>query len=278
MSLNHVSLFSGIGGIDLACDWAGFETVLQVESDEYCQKVLTKHWPDVPGIGDVRDVTETSVRERLGDRRVHLLSGGFPCQPYSTAGEQRGEEDHRDLWPEMHRVIRLLRPRWVLGENVAHFANLGLDRSLAALVSEGYTAWTVDLPAVAVGAPHRRQRVFFVAYSGEQHEGSHRREDGRMGRFRERLQDLRAGEGPPFPLGTGLEGRGFPWSTTHPSEGAYWEFEGEPELRGDTDDGFPDRVDRIKRIGNAVCPQQVFPIVKAIVLIEHAIQGGEPLG
>ena len=167
--MNHFSLFTGDGGVDLAAEWAGYETVGMCEIDEYCRKVLDKHWPDVPKWRDVRDVTNESVRQR-GIGKITVLSGGPPCQPFSIAGKRRGKADDRDLWPEMLRVIREVRPRWVIGENVAGFVSMGLDQCISDLEGEGYEVQTFIIPACAVNAPHRRDRVWIVANNGRERE------------------------------------------------------------------------------------------------------------
>ena len=165
MSLTHLSLFSGIGGLDMAAEWAGIETIGQCEWAEYPTKVLEKHWPDVPRWKDIRTLTGESFYERTGRRTVNIISGGFPCQPFSVAGKQRGKEDDRYLWPEMVRVIKELRPTWIVGENVAGIVRMALPDILSELEACGYRTRTFLIPACAVGARHRRYRVAIVGYS-----------------------------------------------------------------------------------------------------------------
>lgn len=163
--MTHLSLFSGIGGLDLAAEWAGFETVGQCEWADYPTRVLEKHWPDVPRWRDIRTLTKESFFEKTGLRTVDVVSGGFPCQPFSCAGKQRGKEDDRYLWPEMLRVIREICPLYVIGENVPGIVNLALDEVLSQLEDEGYEAQPFIIPACGVDAPHRRDRVFILAHA-----------------------------------------------------------------------------------------------------------------
>lgn len=161
--MTHLSLFSGIGGLDLAAEAAGFVTVGQCEAADYPTLVLEKHWPDVPRWRDIRTLTKESFYVCTGLRTVDIISGGFPCQPFSVAGKQKGKGDDRYLWPEMLRVIRELAPRWVVAENVPGILRIAAADVVQGLEREGYHTVVFDFEAAAVGAPHRRERVAFVA-------------------------------------------------------------------------------------------------------------------
>ncbi len=157
MALSHGSLFNGIAGFPLAAAWAGIETAWTVEIDEFCNKVSKKHFPDA--------IQYTDIRTTFNLPYVDIISGGFPCQPFSVAGKQLGNEDDRALWPQMLRIIREVKPAYVIGENVTGIIKLALDEVLASLEAEGYTTETFIVPACAVNAPHRRDRVWIVAYA-----------------------------------------------------------------------------------------------------------------
>ena len=196
--MTHLSLFSGIGGLDLAAEWAGFKTIGFCEWAEYPRKILQKRWPGIPIWRDIKTLTKESFHERTGLRTVDILSGGFPCQPFSHAGRRKGVDDDRYLWPEMLRVIDELRPAWVVGENVAGIVSMAESASdfevesreiarnpdadyyhsvlsrqetmllpsiLQDLEDCGYTVQTFIIPACGVDAPHERSRVAIVAHN-----------------------------------------------------------------------------------------------------------------
>ena len=157
--LTHLDLFSGIGGFALAARWAGIETIQFVEYEPYAQKVLAKNFKGVPIHGDIKNFSATGIVSPF------LLTGGYPCQPFSQAGKRRGKEDDRHLWPEMLRVIRECRPTWVLAENVSGHIKLGLEEVLLDLESESYQSQVFHVGAVAKDAPHRRMRLWIVAWN-----------------------------------------------------------------------------------------------------------------
>ncbi len=333
--LTHLSLFSGIGGLDLAAEWAGFTTVGQCEWADYPTKVLEKHWPDVPRWRDIRTLTGDDFYARTGRRTVDVISGGFPCQPFSVAGKRAGKEDDRYLWPEMLRVIRELKPRWVVGENVPGIINLAADDVCADLECAGYEVWILNFEAAAVGAPHRRGRIAFVARNANRiNDGEIRRicggQDAKPGGVREdvayasieregrlpvqpgeprqkgadtdggcevvpdaerhglqRPLNPSAGERAaihgrrsshqdkpttPHPYNAGLQiprhEPGFDAVPAgHRAEFCDW-WSTEPDV-GRVANGIPSRVDRLKCLGNAVVPQQFYPIFAAIAAVDR---------
>ena len=174
--MKHGSLFSGIGGFDLAAESMGWENVFHCEWMPFPRKVLSHYWPQATSY---HDITTTDFTVHRG--QIDILTGGFPCQPYSAAGKRKGKDDDRHLWPHMLRCIREVRPRWVVGENVFGLvtwnAGMVFEEVCADLESEGYSVQPFVLPAAAVNAPHRRDRVWFVAYhDGELHGHTEQRE------------------------------------------------------------------------------------------------------
>ena len=162
--MRHIDLFSGIGGFSLSAEWVWdeeHEIVAFVEQDKYCQERLNGLWPNVPIVDDIRNFNGKEYRGT-----IDLLTGGFPCQPFSVAGKQRGKEDDRFLWHEMLRVIQEAKPTWIIGENVIGIIKMELDNCITELEGEGYEVQTFDIPACGVDARHRRARVWIVAHSG----------------------------------------------------------------------------------------------------------------
>ena len=272
--LTHLSLFSGIGGLDLAAEMAGFVTVGQCEWADYPTKVLEKHWPDVPRWRDIRTLTKESFYERTGLRTVDVISGGFPCQPFSVAGKRGGKDDDRYLWPEMLRVIHELRPSWIVGENVVGIINLALDEVLSDLENENYAGQAFVVPACAIDAPHRRDRVAIIANSYiERLYGDEKREPFQPENVCLNVSDANR---------KGLQGckqhktpdrNWWGQETCRPAckpgsnIGELFRWPAEPPV-GRVAHGVPNRVDRIKCLGNAVVPQQFYPFFEAIAKIE----------
>jgi DNA (cytosine-5)-methyltransferase 1 len=183
--VKHGSLFSGIGGFDLAAEWMGWENLFNCEWEEFPRKVLKHHFPNAKQYGDIKEFNAATYAGR-----IDILTGGFPCQPYSTAGKRKGKEDERHLWPEMLRVVRECSPRWIVGENVRGLVNwnggLVFEEVCADLEACGYSVQPFILPACAVNAPHRRDRVWFVAKNtdGNGWRSNEREEKTEIGEFR----------------------------------------------------------------------------------------------
>jgi len=262
--LTVLDLFSGIGGFSLGLERAGMKTIAFCEIDPFCRKVLKKHWPDVPIFEDVRELRAEDITEP-----VDVICGGYPCQPFSLAGKRGGETDDRHLWPEYLRLIREIRPAWVIAENVVGHVSMGLDQVLFDLENEGYACWTFVIPACAVNAPHRRDRVWILGNT----------ERGRLSRvarrwagekFKNGCQDVadtnstgQQEQHPPCVAATQGHGarptdkeRGKAWWSTEPTicRVAY---------------GVPNRVDRIRALGNSVVPQIPEIIGRAILEVHN---------
>ena len=160
--MRHGSLFSGIGGFDLAAEWMGWENVFHCEWNSFGQRVLKHYWPNAESFNDITKTDFTKYANK-----IDILTGGFPCQPYSSAGKRLGKEDERHLWPEMLRAIREISPSFVVGENVRGLTNwnggMVFDEVCAELENLGYQVAPIIIPACGVGAPHRRERVWFIA-------------------------------------------------------------------------------------------------------------------
>jgi DNA (cytosine-5)-methyltransferase 1 len=243
--MTALSLFSGIGGIDLAADTAGIRTVAMCEKDPFCRAVLRKHWPDVPIFEDVKKLRGEDIGEA-----IDVIHGGFPCQPFSSAGLRRATADSRFLWPNFMRLIRECRPHWVVGENVDGLLRRGLDGVLHDLESDNYTCRAFSIPAGAVGAPHRRHRIFVVANANgdRQQGGQYESGDGRI-----EVSWLPGRNTPKLftPIG------GFPRRDDLPT----------PRICR-ASDGIPCRIHRLHALGSAVVPAQIYPIFRAIAEIE----------
>ena len=284
--LTHLDLFSGIGGFALAAKWNGYRTVGFCDNEPYAQAVLKKHWPEVPCHKDIREVR--------GDlyAGVTLLTGGFPCQPFSVAGKQRGKDDNRYLWPEMLRVIQEAKPTWIIGENVAGIVNLALDQVCADLEGQGYEVEPIIVPACAVDAPHRRDRVWIIArnVADTKHGGLQGRQDNGVLQCRQAEAREQGGKQAGDVEGCcllvanseqqGRQGRiqgrenkeresfegyaGCGGATRGESGEAVWPAE--PDV-GRVAHGVPNRVAKLRGLGNAIVPQVAAEIIRNINII-----------
>ena len=272
------SLFSGIGGLDLGLERAGMHVKWQSEIDPYACKVLAKHWPNIPNHGDIKQIDWRTVEP------VDVICGGYPCQPFSTAGKRRGTDDPRHLWPWVRDAISALRPRYAILENVRGHLSLGGLTVVGELAEVGYDAeWRV-VSAAGLGAPHQRDRIIIVAYPCQQHRNGrgHFNSQGTI-RQRNALQkqvDRGSSDVPNTEsavnvrrIGSGgndrsqvFSGRDYERGT--PSyEGWQW-WETEPDV-GRVADGVPSRVDRLRGLGNAVVPQVAEYIGRLVMAAEY---------
>jgi DNA (cytosine-5)-methyltransferase 1 len=294
--MTHGSLFSGIGGFDLAAQWLGWENVFHCEWNPFGQRVLKHYWPNADSH---HDITKTNFTQYAN--RIDILTGGFPCQPYSSAGKRKGKEDERHLWPEMLRVIREVAPRYVVGENVLGLTNwdggLVFDEVHTDLESAGYEVAAVVIPAAAVNAPHGRDRVWFVAKRvvADAVCGSNGNDGGKIVGA---PSEIRRGTSVNVPnqfCGTGVVAdangerpsirklktkipRDVVATNSSKFERTNWEtFPTKPAVCGGND-GVPDQLDGItfskwrfeslKAYGNAIVPQVAYEIFKTIQRIE----------
>lgn len=291
MELTHMSLCSGIGGIDLAAEWAGFRTIAQCETDEYASKVLAKNFKGVPNLHDIRTVGNEWLAEYGIDRgAITVLSAGFPCQPYSLAGKGKGDGDERDLWGEVARCIGEIKPRWFVGENTPGlFARANqryFKRILADLAALGYSVSWGIWGACDVGAPHQRKRVFIVAYADGDGRNAEQFQSGQVGETLDKAPKREFG-------GTGWLYGGIPDANGYGVEqfgeqkeiekvrrrednkrrrakenaiGRWWQTE--PDV-GRVVTRCPHRVDRLRGLGNMVVPAQIYPLFEVIAEIER---------
>ncbi len=283
--MKHGSLFSGIGGFDLAAQWMGWENKFHCEWNEFGQKVLKHYWPHAASYGDIKQTDFT-----IWNGGIDILSGGFPCQPYSLAGKRKGKDDDRHLWPEMLRAIREIQPRWVVGENVFGLVNwsggLVFHEVQADLEATGYEVWPYVLPACSKNAPHRRDRVWFVAHSKNDSRADAIRNEGQKSqkiqskRFNECItptnpQRIRQ-QGQRRPEGQGGTEAFRNWEASWINPNGKWPTQS-PLCSGNDGvstglDGITlskHRKESLMAYGNAVVPQVVYEIFKAIEIYEN---------
>lgn len=274
--MKHLDLFSGIGGFSLAAEWAGIKTVAFCEIDPFCQKVLAKNFPRIPIFKDIKELKRSDI-----NHEIDIITGGFPCQPFSVAGRKKGTEDDRDLWPQMFRVIQEFKPTWIIGENVANFVNMAFQRTKIDLESEGYEVQPLIIPACAVNAPHRRDRVWILAHSRctLRQGGIKQRANGMEDKeqdanidkrssdvaYAERIRQSRQGEFiRPLYKKKNTKEKANRFINSSQKNPNWWEFE--PDV-GRVANGVPNRVDRLKGLGNAIVPQVAYQILKGIMML-----------
>jgi len=282
--LTHGSLFSGIGGFDLAAEWAGWENIFHCEWNPFGQKVLAHHFPNSKSYNDI---TKTDFSVHSG--QIDVLTGGFPCQPYSQAGKRLGKADERHLFPEMLRTIKEIKPRWVIGENVRGLVswNEGLvfNEVYADLEIEGYEVQSFLIPAASVNAPHQRYRIWFIAYSNDKGRysefGNFSKENGEISQRNEdaKFSDTNVKHDATNSMSFGQEqtlenGKMERERLGQSNERNFWDsFPSQSPLCGG-DDGLPKELDNItfskwrtesvKAYGNAIVPQVAYQIFNAI--------------
>ncbi len=300
MKLKILDLFSGLGGFSLGLERTGnFETVAFCDNDKYSNLVLQKHWKGVKIYNDVKEIT----KEKLiadGIQLPDIITGGFPCQPFSVAGKQAGTDDDRHLWPVMFRIIQELTPRWVIGENVKGLTNIQdgvvFETVCSDLEGEGYEVRAFNIPAAGVGAPHRRERIWIVAHAkrynkideiGESDETSRRiqeehRQDDSSARLTSRTSSIRQSNNGHDVANTESSDRHDNEAVTRdggsstqevfgdggsvPGESTWWHTE--PDV-GRVAHGVPGRVYRLKGLGNSIVPKIAEEIGRAIIKAEE---------
>jgi len=275
-----LDLFSGIGGFSLGLERAGFETVAFCEIDKYCRLVLQKHWKDIKIYSDVREIKKERL-EADGIPSPDVITGGFPCQPFSVAGRRQGTGDNRYLWPEMFRIIKEFKPRWIIAENVRGIINIQdgvvFEGVHADLESQNYETQTFIIPAAGVGAPHRRDRVWIVANSRRTIRGqqsSRNKESIGSGTSQETKRSAdsdsvaRSSEREKIMADSKrvyVQGQHDGSGKEQSRRGGWWEVE--PNV-GRVADGLPGRVHRLKGLGNSIVPQIAEEIGKAILKVD----------
>ena len=286
--LRHLDLFSGLGGFSLGLEaTGGFETVAFCDIEKFSRKVLKKHWPNVKQYKDIKELTYEQIKEDTL-APIDIITGGYPCQPFSVAGSQRGEKDKRHLWPDMFRIVKECKPTWVIGENVSGHIKLGLDTVLQDLESEGYSVRAFSISASSIGANHQRERVWIVAHSNLENTRQHGRRiestwdtesiGSRASEETEWSSDSNkingSSEGASIvgessdTNSQGLQGRRSEQQlrkdeTERPTSWDSW-WESEPSV-GRVANGIPHRVDRLKGLGNSLVPAIPYAIGRAIL-------------